>query len=223
MKKYHISVNQFAEYSASSDARKKSILNQQIKPNGFLVPWYGYAKGRIKKHLQNIKESEPIHEGLKVLKEQVAITKWQMTNKSTSIAALESVLQLKLASNLNINKYELVSFETKTTEVNGVIISISPEVLFKTIVNGEVKYGGIKIHIAKGKKFNYEQCKLNSTLLYNFISENTKTKSLVDPNLCYCIDVFAERIVSADEKHPIVMKEIKTFCEEIKKNWPKAA
>ena len=47
MPDYHISVNQFAEFSKATPASKARIIKQQIEVNKFLIPWYQMAKAKM--------------------------------------------------------------------------------------------------------------------------------------------------------------------------------
>lgn len=214
----HISANQLAKYSSASQAVKSSILKQQIKPNKFLIPWYQSAKGSIKKFLREPKDLKPLLDGIKKVKLKTPENSRQIIDKEVSLQALETVINLPIANILALDNYEVVKIDVPIFTVEGVEISVSPEVIFKAKVKGKTVYGGMKFHIAKNDKFDFRQCKLIATVLYKYIS--SKFHNEVDPKLCFCVDVFSERIIFADQKPTAEIYWLKEICTEIRANWP---
>lgn len=108
MSKYHISINQLAEFVTASDAKKLTIVKNQLKPVKFLVPRYASAKGSIRKYLTNVNDLKPIYEGIKKQTDRQATTKWQLSDKQVSIEALEKFIELKVARALKGVKYQVI-------------------------------------------------------------------------------------------------------------------
>ena len=221
MPQYHISVNQFAEFSKASPARKARIVKQQIEVNKFLIPWYQLAKGRIKKYFNNVKDIEPILSGIEKLKIKHVKNKRQETDRKVSIEALERVIKLHIPDILRNINYIIIKSEEKAIFVDEVAINISPEIIIKAEINGQICYGGLKIHVCKGKPFDQVQSSYVAVLLKKFIEQNVaKDNGIVIPELCFCLDVFSDRLISSPIDSKLYNREIKEFCKEIKKIWP---
>jgi hypothetical protein len=224
MSKYHISVNQFAEFSKATEKGKKRIISNQIKVDRLLVSWYRTAKAYMRKYFTDFNNTAPLKEGIEKLNEKKAETKHQIIDKRVSIEAIEKLMHIAFPKVLYSNSHEIIKPEKKPISVNDVDISITPEAIFKTIVNGIVVYGGIKLHFGKSHPFDNTQCRYVAILLHNYIKENiAKPGEIVDFKLCLCIDLFSQRVVTPEGLSPIEITQIKKVCNEIKEVWAKAA
>jgi len=221
MPQYHISVNQFAEFSKATPARKATIVKQQIEVNKFLIPWYQLAKGRIKKYFYNTKDIEPILSGIETLKTKQITKKRQILDRKVSIEALERVVKLQIPDLLKSIHYNIVKSEEKSIYVEDVLINISPEIIIRAELNGKVCYGGLKIHVAKGKLFDQVQSSYVSLLLKKYIEKHVAGEDeMVIPELCFCLDVFSDRLTPAPFEQSMYNEDIKAFCNELKRIWP---
>ena len=221
MHHYHISLNQFAEFAIATPKGKTRILEQQIKPNPILIPWYQSAKGSIKRFLTDVNNLQPILQGIKTISEKKPQNQRQLSDKNISIDALKKIAELKLEKYFAGLNYEVVKPKVKNVAVLGIDIGISPELIFKTEVNGSIAYGGVKIHISKNKPFSLSQCEYVSSMLMRYIKKNiAKPGEIVIPKFCICIDVFGDKVVPAKANDSATLEEMKNLCKEIKNNWP---
>jgi len=220
MSKVYISINQFAEFSSSTDASKKRIIKQQKNPNKLLIPWYQKAKGAIKKFFSNVKDYAPIDDAIKTLQGKMTFNNRQRIDRVVSIEALELIKKIKLPKKLLLMDYELISADSKEININDVDIKVAPEIIIKAKLKNEVVYGAIKIHISKGKPFNHIQAIYVSTLIYYFLMRKVcKRNERVLPELCLCLDVFSERLVPAPDNLSTGIVTIRKICDEIKDVW----
>ncbi len=80
--------------------------------------------------------------------------------------------------------------------------------------------GGVKIHISKNKPFDLQKSKIVASTISTFLkSEIADNETKVLPELCFCIDVFSERITSANQTDESTLIEITETCKEIKQAW----
>ncbi len=223
MTNYHISVNQFAAFSKATAKAKKRIISNQIKVDLVLVSWYQTARASIRKYFHNFNDISPLKECIDKLRAKKAETKHAKIDQRVSIEAIENIMLVAFPNILYGKSYEFITPEKKPVNVDDVNISISPEAIFKIIVNGKASYGGIKLHFGKSKPFDYTQCRYISILLQNYIKDNiVKHNEKVDPKLCLCIDIFSQRVVNGDGQSSSEIKRIKNICEEIKAIWATA-
>jgi hypothetical protein len=221
MPQYHISVNQLAEFTKASAAGKARIVKQQIDVNKLRAFWYQLAKGRIKKYFYNVKDIEPILSGIKVLKSKQVSKKNQILDKNVSIEALERIIKLQIPELLKNIKYSIVKSEEKAVYVDGVSIHISPEIIIKAELNGKTCYGGVKLHVSKSKPFDPTQSSYVSLLLKKFIERHVANEpEIVIPELCFCLDVFSDRLTPAPVDEQLYNEGIKAFCAELRTIWP---
>jgi len=224
MSKYYISINQIAEFLNSSKAVQRRIVKQQITPNKLLIPWYQQAKGALKKYFANIDVYEPIEVAIEKLEKKIPSNNRQKIDKNVSIEALKKVTTIEKPKLLRDISYQLIKSNVKDLNINDVDIRVAPDVIFKGTLDGKIVYGAVKFHVSKTKPFDFEQAKLVSTLLYQFMKENiANATEKVLPELCLCYDVFGERLVPAPRNTSKQLTVIKGLCNEIKEVWPKSA
>ncbi len=219
----HISINQFAEFSAATNAAKARIIKQQQKVNKLLIPWYQSAKGSIKRYLTDVNDYTPIEQGVEKLKDKIVNSKRQGIDKAVSIEALQKMIEVNLPRILGNVPYQVIKPEVKFVIVNGVKIMVSPELVIKAKIGGRIVYGGVKIHLSKTKPFDSKQCNFVAILMYDYLSELAGENEHVAPQFCLCVDLFSNRVVSAKENHISESQEINKICNEIAQLWISAA
>jgi len=197
---YLISLNQFAEFTKATEKGKLRILKQQLNPNPFKIPWDQTPKAGIRKSLQNNGDLTPILEALNILNRREPKNRRGLTDKNVSIEALQRYIQLKLPEIFKNYKYEIIKPEIKSTFIAGVEVKVAPDVVVRFRVNNKKYVGAIKIHISKGSPFDYGQSLTVATVLYNYLSEIKDDDDIIEPKLCFSLDVFGDRIVSAPVK-----------------------
>lgn len=219
----HISINQFAEFSAATNAAKARIIKQQQKVNKLLIPWYQSAKGSIKRYLSDVNDYTPIEQGVEKLKDKIVNSKRQGIDKAVSIEALQKMIEVNLPRILGNVPYQVIKPEVKFVIVNGVKIMVSPELVIKVEIGGRIVYGGVKIHLSKTKPFDSKQCNFVAILMYDYLTELAGENEHVAPQFCLCVDLFSNRVVSAKEDHISESQEINKICNEIAQLWISAA
>jgi len=220
MSKYYISANQLAEFYSATNSSKRRIINQQLNPNKLLIPWYQSAKSSIKKYLKNIDNTLPIEKGIELLLNKVPQNSRQNIDRRVSIEALNQLKSFAFPKLLRDIDFEIIQPTTKHISFNNVDIKVSPDVVLKGYYNGMVVYGAVKIHICKSKPFSLEQGNLVSTLIYKYLTKEVARKDeMVLPELCLCLDIFANRITQASVYNRSQVLAIKTICEQLKSLW----
>lgn len=220
--KYHISLNQFVEFYGSSNYARTKIIKQQLVPDKVLIPWYQGAKAAMRKYYRDVQDVSPLVKGIETITKKIPDKRWKEIDKASSIQALQIMLQLHIAPLLRLKHYELVIPETKILFINDVEIAVTPDIIFKSQVNGRVVYGAVKTHVSKGKRFDLEQCQIMAAVILKYLNENVvEAQAEADPRLCIAIDVFAERVVNAAGQNMIHTNKIRSICQELKEMWTK--
>jgi hypothetical protein len=223
MSNYVISINQLAEFTTATEKGKMRIIRQQKVPDPFLIQWYRIPKSRIKKFFAFKGDFRPILEGLEILKKKVPKNNQQITDKLVSIEALERFLKIKLPGVLFEMDYKMINPKVKSVEICGVDLKVSPDIIVRGELNGETVIGGIKLHICKGKPFDYKKSLYVATSIYKYLAEKiAQPGEVVHPGLCFSLDIFGDRPVPAPDDPKIIILEIENYCEEIKKLWEAA-
>ncbi len=224
MGNYYISINQMADFQGSTDATKKRIINQQLTPNKFLIPWYQLAKARIKKSFELKGDLKPIQDAMDTLQKRKPTSDRQKTDKQVSLEALERFVKMKLPDVLKNIDYEIVRPENKTLQVSDVDVIVAPEVVIKGTFNGKTVFGAVKIHISKNKPFDLKKSTYVASTIYEYLKSRIATEEdIVMREICICLDVFSGRLVSAPEDSELTFSEVEEICREVKEIWDKAA
>lgn len=223
MRKVNLSLNQLAEFSWATEKGKKRIISQQINPNPVLIPWYQLTKARIRKSLELKGDLGPVYEGIKTLMNRIPTNSRQTNDKRVSIQALERFIQIKLPDILKNIDYEIVKPKSKALFISDVEIIVAPDIIIRGIIDGKPVLGGLKIHISKTKPFDQTKSVYISSTIYRFLKEVVATDDdVVMPELCFSLDVFGDRIMSAPQKPEDLYPILEKICEEVKTLWPAA-
>lgn len=218
-----ISINQLADFFGSTPSVKRRILKQQINPSKVRVNWYQLSKSRIRKSLALKGDLTPILDGLSILKNRIPKNKREESDKIVSIAALERYVNMNISTMLKNIDYKQIQANQKITKIHGINVIVAPDVVFKGFYNGVEVLGAIKIHVVKGKPFDIQKSKIVASLIYSYLRSEVADGSVqVLPELCLCIDIFGDRIVSATGVDISTHKDIEQVCEEIKELWNEA-
>lgn len=216
---YYISINQFAEFSSGTIAAKRRIIKQQKIPNKFLLPWYQAARAAMKKYFKDVNNLTPINEAIAILTSKKPESKRQQTDKKVSLEALEQLKMVAFPRVLRNVQFEIIKPIEKNIDINNVSIVVAPDVILKGKYRGEVIYGAIKIHICKTKPFDQNQSKHVANILYKYLLAVSGKNGKILPELCLCLDIFSNRVMSASNFTQKDNSELKNICEEVKKLW----
>ncbi len=221
MREINISINQLADFSKSSDAKKRNIVKQQKNPNTFKIAYYQLAKARIKKSMSNKGDIEPILNGIEELKNRTLTKKRQINDRVVSLDAMQRFISLKIPDLLKNLEYKVIkNISSKSIVINGVEVIVSPDIIIQAEIDGKQYLGGIKIHIAKENKFDREQQSYVAITILRYLEKVVaKNDEVIMPELCLSIDIFGEGIISAPKNIDSKIKDLEIICDEIKKMW----
>ncbi|MFK7113440.1 hypothetical protein V3468_03185 [Flavobacterium oreochromis] len=221
MREINISINQLADFSKSSDAKKRNIVKQQKNPNTFKIAYYQLAKARIKKVMSNKGDIEPILKGIEELKTRTLTKKRQINDRVVSLDAMQRFISLQIPDLLKDLEYKVIkNVNSKSITINGVEVIVSPDIIIQAEIEGKQYLGGIKIHIAKENKFDREQQSYVASTIQKYLEKVVaKNDEVIMPELCLSIDIFGEGIVSAPKNIDSKIKDLEIICDEIKKMW----
>jgi len=215
-----VSLNQLVEFPTASDAGKKRIIKQQLQPNPFKIPWYQLTKAKVKKSIELNGDLSPVYEGIRALMAREPSNKRQLNDKNVSIEALERFIRIKLPTILNKIEYKIIHPKIKILKISDVDVIVAPEIVVKGVINGQTVLGGIKLHISKHKPFDYKKSVYVATTIHEFLKEKVAlSNEIVIPELCFSLDIFGDRIVSAPDNSEDTLNELEQICSEFKLLW----
>ncbi len=216
---YKISVNRIAEFPGATSKRKLKIIEEQKSPNKVKMFWYQLAKARIRKYFELKGDLQPLLDGIEQLKSRVPEKKNQKSDQMVSIEALQRFISMKKDNLLDGLEYEIYRPKEKHFTIYGLEIIVAPDIVFKAKIDNQIALGAIKFHISKSKPFDIHKSRRVSTTIHKYLTSIAKENEIVIPELCICIDLFGERIVSAPDNLDVYSSELKLTCSEILNNW----
>lgn len=220
MSDYSISVNQFARFKRVSNSKKLGIIRRQKNPDTNMVPWYQMTRSKIKKSIELKGDLKPVVEGINTLSNRKADTVQKNRMRNGSIDGLKKYMEMQLPKVLLDLDYSIIKPTQKSINISGVDIKVAPDIVVRAVVNGETVLGAVKIHICKGDKFDNQQCQIVSAILFEYLQSKVATNGeVVLPELCFSLDIFSGRMVSAKNIPNSVYKDIQLLCDEVKEIW----
>jgi hypothetical protein len=218
-----ISMNPLCEFVFASTKKKATLVRNQKKPITYRVARYRLAKSRMVKFIKNGFSYDEIISGINDLQAKQCLTEFQRNDRNTSIEALRLFLELQFPKDFDKLKCSFVPIEQKEIVVDGVLIIISPDLILRWEKDGKKYIGGIKFHISKSSKFDYEKASFAAGLLYLYLQKKVAgPDEIVDSSSCLCVDVFSTRICSTPRDKSEFSIKLKDACHEIKLLWEAA-
>lgn len=223
MSKYTISVNPMAEFGRATELGKIRIVRQQITPNKIKISYYQLPRARFKKSIVKKGDLGPVLDGIEILMARKSSSSRQEKDRIVSIEALERFVAMKLPLFLEKIDYDVITPTKKSTNVLGVDVVVSPDIIIKGRLGDKIVVGAIKIHISKTKPFGLQEAQIVSSMIYKYLDKEIALEGeIVLPELCFCLDIFGGRIISAKDSPPQVFKDIERICYDIKTIWDAA-
>tara|TARA_R110002049_G_C8981996_1_gene548359 strand:- start:81 stop:752 length:672 start_codon:yes stop_codon:yes gene_type:complete len=218
---YKISINPLIDFFKGTESKKKRVIRSQKEPSVIMVGWHQTSRASIKKSLSLNGDIAPIIEGSNRLKAKVAEKPRQIQNKFVSLEGMQKYLNIEIPEMLKNHNLTIIKKRPiKSTFINNVEITVSPDIVFTIQYKGKKYIGGVKIHLSKGNIFDNQELKIVATILHKHISEIADEYDAIPlPEICYSMDVFGERIVSSPENPERILLQIGNICEEVKRFW----
>lgn len=216
-----ISVNQLVDFGTATEARKRRIILDQKTPDNFKVAWYQLARASMKRSIAQRCDNMPIIEGINRLKSRIISKPRQIQDKAVSLEAMRRFLKIKLSPLFKNHNYTIIKEkEKKSTLINGVEVIVSPDVIFKILIDNQYYIGAVKLHISKNNIFSSIKSSYVSTIIFKYLKEiSANYDAKVLPELCLSIDVFGEKATSTPKNLNTSLKSIEKLCKEVKQMW----
>lgn len=218
---YKISINPLVDFFKGTESKKRRIIRDQKNPSIFRTGWYQTSRACIKKTLTNKGEKEFLLEGIERLKNKIVDKPQQITNRKVSIEAMKRFVSFKIPSVFKNHNLEIIKEkDIKSTFINNVEVTVSPDIIFIIEHNNKRYIGAVKLHLSSRNIFDSKQSRYIATILNKYLIElSNKYNAEVLPELCLSIDVFGSSTISAPKNFVKSIKEIEVICEEIKTLW----
>ncbi|MEO7098764.1 MAG: hypothetical protein ABI162_05340 [Luteolibacter sp.] len=214
-----VSLNKLGEYhSQTNPARRRTIVKDQIKSNKAAAPTYQKAIPIIAAcGIGPSFDSGKLSRLIEALSDQNGGTAWVKNDRTNTILALkhwqEIAGRIPILAGFTVSKGE---HSPPKIKMGGTDISIRPDLIIRGIYRGNEVVGGIKLHFSKtfAHQLPKEGGKCVAALTQQFLQVTKSKGETARHALCFSVDIFAERIVSAPQNQANLLKSIEASCEE---------
>ncbi|MDA3883407.1 MAG: hypothetical protein PF481_08970 [Bacteroidales bacterium] len=214
----NISINPLTNFIDSTDAIKQQIIKDMRKVDGKRAFHYQTLKSVLPKYAKEGFSKEVLIEALDRLKGQEQDTDWKVRNVSNSILAIRTFISSEFPTYFSRIKCSFnKKVEVKAYIINGLLVRVSPDLIFRWEVDGKKYVGGLKFHIGKSKILPSSTGIMRAVLIYDFLrQEVAKEDEIVDFSYCFCYDVFYDNLYKSPTNSVFYLRKLKQACTEIK-------
>jgi len=215
-----MSLNKLGEYlTANMPGRRRSIIKDQRKPKDFVVARYTKAEQAIKEYFTTHKpNTDQLRRAIASLSTMAHQESWE--GKTADLCTNALISFLNIAEQVPTNGCRPVEGSNLVPKHNvaGLNISVRPEVLLADPKSGAI-VGGIKLYLGKTHPLSDNAMTIVSTVLYRFLAETMSSESMVAPQNCFVVDVFAGKVMQAPKTYKRNMQHVRAACNEIATLW----
>lgn len=226
IKKPRISANKLGEYIVEKPHRQQQIVKNQKYQKGFIIKRYNIARSVITNFfMKKTSKEELLFEikGLLTSEYSKNASSFQRQDNQLSIEALEVFANSDLLDLLDLpdlDKLDNIRVKKGLNNllIEGVEVSVQPDILIKGKIRNKDFVGAIKLHISKSHHLTKEAGEYVATVIHEYL-EKEYPQFKVKLEFCISIDVFTGEYFIAPRSHKKMKKNIKAACKAIKLLW----
>jgi hypothetical protein len=216
-----ISVNALAKYlAASSSGARRKIIKDQKHPEEYMIRRYDPATKGIVAFLIDPDRNEKT---LIALKDKLDGQKPKNRNERTTLRInVEAIVAfLKGFDKLTLDGLILARGPNSAHKltIEGVQISVRPEILISGIAKGGPFSAALKLYFAKNGGLNEDSAAFLGALLGRHVEESEGPNASVSKSHCQIMDVFRSTVFQSPKATKKRFKEIEAACAEIRSGW----
>lgn len=216
-----LTVNKLGEYVEAGGRRRNTILKTIKYPdeNVFASSSYKDARQAIKSYFINNFDDDILLNFISKMQAKTAGSQHDTKMIKSEIEAAKKVL-----SSTSINKkYTYRSYEGPNIKlnINGVEISVLPDLVAIETRGGKTIHGGVKLHLSKSSSNNVDVNENIATILHHYSSTDIDfSKHDVKPKMCISYDVHKDTFIECPKAVKSRFADISAECSTIAAVWP---
>jgi hypothetical protein len=227
-KEARISVNRLGEYLSSTPNHQNTILKKQKRPGTGGAPQYYYeAEKPIVKYLTGEISFDKLIQTAINLIEEIPASKWYEHRNPHCADAIMRFAKFTDIDKLMAYERQVGSNTNGKMLIEGVQLSVRPEIILKGKSRGKEVYGAIKLNISNSFSLDrpvgdhsageYIAAAVNMYMNQYLIENELDGK--IAPGMCIVVDVFDRRLYSSPVRIGSLRKEITAACRNINRLW----
>lgn len=226
-----ISATKLAEYAMADPSRQETIRKQSKNAPIAVIPWYQKTRDAVPLAFgesgidpTKLLQSADLIDAIKV----DPTDEWTVNDNKRSAEGLRKLAAV--APQIDCGNSILVPRPGKSwggLPIQGVYVSVNPDVVFSFTERGVKKVGGIILNTGQGENLSlargngrYTVGDYLTTLLFMLLELRLKTEGVPALARCYAIDMFRSQVYSAPRSHKTLVKNLEAACRTIAEMWP---
>lgn len=217
-----LSVNKLGEYMTVGPARRRKIIYDAKFPSDIIRPYYKPAEEAISLYIAGGMHDLSILENrIKSLDQSHAETIWDTRRITSNIEAIETFMNMLDFVDLKGCVPSLGSNTAPVVTINGVQISVRPEIVLNgSGIKKQKIVGGLKLHFPKAHALNQDAAGYVSAMVHAFSSDHLAADAVADCRICPVIDVASGVVYAGPTSTKSRMRELQAAASEIASLWP---
>jgi hypothetical protein len=217
-----ISLNKLGEYlTTTKAARRERILRDAKFPPTFQVIRYDPTREIIQRYLAGkIVGTKALAAAIADYATTTTKDDFEARMKRSNLEALGFFAEYAPTLSFGEASVTMGHPAPKRRYISGVGVSVRPELTLRTGGgNAPIRKGGVKLNISKGAVHGKDAAEYVGTVLRAYVDEGDLPGDC-DPQMCYALDVFGQRLVASPKATVNRMKDVESACGEIARQWP---
>ena len=216
-----ISVNKLAQYFTSRAARQSQILQLAKFPPDYITAYYREASETIARFLASGMADAAILDGaVKALNQITPASVYETRRIAGNIDAIETFAAMLDEIDFEGATAQLGGQTAPHLVMQGVHISVRPEVTLHSMAKGNPLVGGIKLHFPVTEPLDAEQAGYVSAVAQAFCDAHLWKHGAPYGSHCMVIDMASKQVYPGVKAVIKRMKDIKSACDHIAALWP---
>jgi hypothetical protein len=216
-----ISVNKLAQYVTSRAARQNQILRNAKFPPDYITTYYREAGEAIARFLAgDMAEISILDNAISTLSQKVAANVYEGRRVAGNIDAIETFGTLLDDIDLSGTTAKLGANAAPHVVINGVGISVRPEVTLHSKSKAGALVGGIKLHFPKTEPLDKEESEYVSAIMQAFCKDHLWKDGQPNAAHCMVIDLASAKVYPGVKAIRQRLKDVQNACGQIASLWP---
>ena len=222
-----ISANQLAQFLVSDPSKQESIVANSRRVSRIQVANYQHARSSLtRSHDQNGINPDLLNSAIQRLEANPGNDDFDRTCLDLSVRSLRRLAPLvgKIdCEGMRINRPQR-GFDHLLIE--GVRVSIQPDIVFSFNHRGGVRFGGVLVNFANGAGSalskaagKYSAGDYAAYLVYQFLAIQFASQGGPRYQNCFAVDVFRDSLYSAPASFVMMLRNVEAACRNIARQW----
>jgi hypothetical protein len=219
--KINITANKLAEFitAQTPEDRKKIVMALKYPGKSHPVYYSGFHKPARDFLISGGSDATDILKIVEALKTKTG-DRWHTIDSRITTEALHALIRIApTIGRLNVSFVNPGKHAKTKLTIEGVDISVVPNLLVHGERNGKPLVGALRIFLAKESELSVRGAEIVATLQHMRLLHIASGVRFPDANQCIVLECFQQRITTAPANRDLTMEAITRACREITALW----